>query len=353
MNYEDDEFKIRIKSWLESGVGPDIIFWHGGERFFQFIRNNHVHPLYRLWFDNNLHQRIALPAKNLVTYNDQLYGVPIYYYHWGFCYRKSTFAHLNLSVPQTWSDFLELCQELKSAGLSPISIGLKDSWVSASWFDYLNIRENGLAFHESLLRGEQCYRSPEVNKVFESWKYIVNRGFYNASPSLFGWKDMLNEVVSGKSGLTLVSSFLLSYVPTHDKKDIGFFRFPIKNELVEAHEEFPVDIAFVPTEAKHKKIAEKFLLYLVSDDVQSRLNSEIGVMPILSNACESDDISREIQALWNSKPRHAQYFDRDIDQSLAKADIEVFTRFILNANVQSAISQLESNRKSFLSEKIA
>ena len=52
-------------------------------------------------------------------------------------YNKQIFADNGVEVPETWDDFLAVCEKLKAAGVAPIYSTFKDAWtVSQGLFDY-------------------------------------------------------------------------------------------------------------------------------------------------------------------------------------------------------------------------
>ena len=52
-------------------------------------------------------------------------------------YNKQIFADNDVEVPETWDDFLAVCEKLKAAGVDPIYSTFKDAWtVSQGLFDY-------------------------------------------------------------------------------------------------------------------------------------------------------------------------------------------------------------------------
>jgi multiple sugar transport system substrate-binding protein len=38
----DAEYKEEMKTWFAKGVGPDILNWQGGERLYQYVRENKI-----------------------------------------------------------------------------------------------------------------------------------------------------------------------------------------------------------------------------------------------------------------------------------------------------------------------
>ncbi|SAK77756.1 extracellular solute-binding protein [Caballeronia temeraria] len=73
------------------------------------------------------------------------------YHSWGLFYRKYLFQTVGISEePKTWDQLMDTCKKLKAAGITPFSVGGRDAWTLAGWFDYLDLRLNGNAFRQQL-----------------------------------------------------------------------------------------------------------------------------------------------------------------------------------------------------------
>ena len=70
---------------------------------------------------------------------------------------------------------------------------------------------------------------------------------------------------------------------------IDFFQFPEITPGLPRAEEAPADAFFIPTNAKNKEDARKFLAFVARPDVQSKWNATIGQLPINSKATVGDD----------------------------------------------------------------
>lgn len=47
--------------------------------------------------------------------------VPTKYYWWSVFYKKSAFDDWGVSAPETWEDFLALCEDLKGQEVNPLA----------------------------------------------------------------------------------------------------------------------------------------------------------------------------------------------------------------------------------------
>ncbi|MFL6117316.1 MAG: ABC transporter substrate-binding protein [Catenulispora sp.] len=70
------------------------------------------------------------------------YGIPYEQHVVGFWYRKDLFTKAGITAPPTTMDDLNAdVAKLKAAGITPISIGSKDRWPDAFWWEYFAVRE--------------------------------------------------------------------------------------------------------------------------------------------------------------------------------------------------------------------
>ena len=59
-------------------------------------------------------------------------------------YNKDLFEEHGWKVPQTWSEFMALCEQIQSAGVQPLYFGFKDTWTCLAPWNALAV---GLADH--------------------------------------------------------------------------------------------------------------------------------------------------------------------------------------------------------------
>ena len=70
--------------------------------------------------------------------NGQQYAVPYSVGVVGFWYNKTLFKQAGItSTPTTWPQFIAAVNKLKAANITPISVGGKDRWPDAFYWDYL------------------------------------------------------------------------------------------------------------------------------------------------------------------------------------------------------------------------
>ena len=123
----DAESLNMIKMKLNSGEAPDIIDYNI-PAIYDIVdpASNFADLSDEAWVD-----QLLIPDN--VTYKEdgKIYGFPFLSVpgtH-GFIYNKDVFEKAGVTeVPETWEDFLNVCQKIKDSGTTPIFVP-KDSWV--------------------------------------------------------------------------------------------------------------------------------------------------------------------------------------------------------------------------------
>ena len=156
--------------------------------------------------------------------------------------------------------------KLKQAGITPFAIGTRDLWANDLWFDYLDMRINGLDFHMQLMDGKIKYTDPRVKTVFERWKSVIDKGFFLDNASSYGWQEAIPFLSQGKAGMYLLGAYVMTSLPEEARKNIGYFRFPTVDPNAPDYEEVSVNGALIPTGAKNKEAARKFLAFFAEPE---------------------------------------------------------------------------------------
>lgn len=332
VNITDREaHKTAIRNFLTADA-PDITAWYPGNRMGPFVDAGLFEDISDLWESEGLSESFAA-IKPTMTRDGKQWGVPYTYYQWGIYYRADVLEELGVEAPGTWDELLSACATIEEAGKDCFTIGTKFLWTAAGVFDYLNLRTNGYEFHNALTAGEVPYTDPRVVQVFENWKQLVEPGYFVDNHATMSWQDALAPFVSGDAAMYVMGNFAVDAMKegglTEDQ--IGYIPFPTIDPDIPRAEDAPADALFIPSAAKNKENARKFLAFIAQPDIQTEWNKTIGQLPPNSNAEVGD--SKFLQAGFETLSTAAglaQFYDRDASAEMAKAGMEGFQEFMLN-----------------------
>jgi ABC-type sugar transport system, periplasmic component len=171
------------------GVTTDVYFnnletnWEGGQ----------ADPLVTLWQDkvwnNKMFERKfiidltdlvpetskynELWMANLKTNDGKVFGAPYAISYIGNLYNKKIFRENNLEVPKTWSQFFDVCDKLKKAGITPLGFELKDTWMVQYIFDYFyKSKLGGQSFIDEIKAGTYNFNNPLFIEALKELKSL-------------------------------------------------------------------------------------------------------------------------------------------------------------------------------------
>ncbi|MBD5771995.1 ABC transporter substrate-binding protein [Marinomonas colpomeniae] len=343
--YDKEGYKTAIRNWLSTSP-PDVVFWYAGNRMKTFVDRGLFEDVSDIWEKENLKENMpsATPA---MTIDDKQWGLPYTYYQWGIYYRKDIFDKLGLSEPKTWDEFLAVNAKLKANDIAPIAIGTKYLWTAAGWFDYLNMRTNGLDFHIDLMDGKIPYTDARVRKTFEHWKELVDKGYFLDNHASYSWQEAQPFMYNGKAAMYLIGNFITPNFPEELDGKMGFFQFPQIDPAIGMAEDAPMDTIHIPSKAANKKDARTFLEFMARADNQTLVNAALLQIPPHKKAQAPDNffLNKGVKML-NDSAGTAQFYDRDTEPSMAQEGMKGFQEFMVKPERLDAIlKRLENVRK--------
>ena len=201
------------------------------------------------------------------AYKGKQYDVPTgVSYYTGVYYNKSIFNKYNLSIPTTWSQFVTLCNTLKSDGVSPLGIGGKDGWPAglnmlAAVQGLYPTETDKAALQKGLYKGTVKLTAPKPVEVLDRVKTMYDF----AQPNFAGvsYQSIPSGFASGSFAMTADGTWneptLAAAVG--NKFQFGYFPIPTSdnaedNALLGGKIELTLAI---PANAKNKMAALAYL----------------------------------------------------------------------------------------------
>jgi multiple sugar transport system substrate-binding protein len=335
--YDHESYKKAIRNWL-TAAPPDVVFWNAGHRMRQFVGPGLLEDVSDL-FTPDLRAALHASVLEQVSVGGRQFGMPFTMYPLGLYHRRDLLAAAGVPGPiRTWAQLLAACERLRARGLEPIAIGTRDLWPAAAWFDYLDLRENGLAFHLELMGGRVAYTDARVRAIFARWRELLDRGCFSRSHAASSWQESQALLYEGKAALMLIGHFIVANFPEDVRDRMDFMPFPELRPGVGRFEDAPINTLHIPAGARNKRDARRFLAFVARPDVQEALNREMLQLPVHQRAGTAADRflvkGRELLAAADGL---AQYFDRDTSEDLANVAMKGFQEFMLHPDRLDAI----------------
>ena len=341
-----EDFKQAIRAYLTASTPPDVMTWFAGNRARFFIDKGLIMDISDVWESEGWNESYPAGFRALSTVDGKQYFLPTSWYWWAVYYRTDIFEQYGLEPPETWDQFLQVCETLKENGIKPITIGTKYRWTAAAWFDYLNMRVNGPEFHINLMLGKERYDDPRVLTVFtDYWAPLIENGYFIDDPAAYSWAEAIPFMLNGEAAMYLMGDFLRDSYPDEDEANLGFFRFPIIDPAVPVGEDAPTDGFFIAANAQHADAAKKFLAFLGSVEAQQYYADNLGRLPTNLEVDTSGFTATQQKGLEliQGADYVAQFYDRDTTPEMADEGMNGFMQFWDNpGEIEEILTYLQS-----------
>ncbi|PSL08488.1 carbohydrate ABC transporter substrate-binding protein (CUT1 family) [Haloactinopolyspora alba] len=327
-----ENFRAQLPTYLTSSNPPDVLTWYAGSVARDYASEGLLLDVSDLWEGDGACAGFSDALRDLSSTEDgsQIF-VPTHYYWWGVFHRTSAFDEWGVQAPETWEDFLALCEMLRGRGIVPLTMGTGSTpWVASGWFDYLNLRINGPEYHLELLSGEHSFDSAEVRAVMTEYAKLIP--FIDPNGRSYSWQEAVTPLVQNEAAMYLMGAFFTQSVPSDVVDDIDFFRVPIIDESLPVAEEAPTDGYFAASGTDNAAGAKELMSHLAAPDSQQTYVSKAGgaylpTSPEVDTSGFSPMVQKGIQLLEESD-RLTQFFNRDSSDELQTTADAALTRFL-------------------------
>lgn len=327
---ENDAFKSKLTTVMQSGSPPDIFHSWGGGILFQYAKAGLVQDLTSA-FQSDWGNSFNQSAVSVYSQNGRTYGVPWDMGAVGFFYNKALFAKAGVTqasqLPTTWTDFLQLIQKLKNAGIAPLAIGEKESWPGMFYWIYLAMRTGGKDAFDKAYSRTGTFADPPFVQAGQLLQQLValqpfQKGFLGSA-----YTDEQTLMGNGKAAMELQGQWAPANDSSSatDKKgpELGFFPFP----MVAGGAGNPSDVLgggggfAVGKNAPPETI--DFLKFLITPEHESILVKDDGTLPTMKGVSATlNPIQQQITQLVSQASYFQLYYDQYLPPSVAQAVLD-------------------------------
>lgn len=212
----------------------------------------------------------------------------------GILYNKDMFDENGWEIPQTWSEFISLCDTIKSTGTDPLYLGYKDTWTCLAPWNALAV---GLAPSDVCSRvnsGDTTFKA-EYAEVAEKIKVLLD--YAEPNPYAYSYNDACTAFARGESAMYPIGSYAVPQIlSVNPDMNIDSFPFPANDNEADNVLNSGIDLQFsVMKESKNKEAAYEVLRFLLEDEtVQIYLDDQGGIsckegdfaLPVFLNGME-------------------------------------------------------------------
>jgi len=224
---KDTEYDAQLTSSLEAGVGADIIWLRSYDPGELIYNGGYISEL------NDVIDTLAdFPEAAInawATDDGIIYGVPIAGVTHGVFYLESIFNKYGLEEPETWAEFIEVCQTLKDNGETVFAQGTGDGWPLYEVI-YSGLGANfygGEKSRQALMAGEMKLTDEPFVKAFEAMKEL--QPYFPDGYEAINYVAMQQLFGTGQAAMYIGGSWEIGLFEDSGLTDLGWFAPPTEN----------------------------------------------------------------------------------------------------------------------------
>ncbi|KMW57426.1 Maltose/maltodextrin ABC transporter, substrate binding periplasmic protein MalE [Candidatus Rhodobacter oscarellae] len=352
---EDESFKQKLPTLLQSASAPDMFFsWSGGVFYEQAQQGFLKHlpdDVVSAW-----QQELSPGGMAALSYKDKFYGAPEASQNVAIWYNKDHAAALGVDPTsiETWDDLLAMVQVAKDGGVTPFVVGGQDKWPLHFFYSFLAMRimgqdgmaasaagENGGFDNADWVRaGQEYLRLIELEPFqngFMGVKYDQATGLWGDGESLFhlmgDWDLGASRGAASDGGLS--------------NDQLGVIPFPMVTGGKGAVTDTLGGASGFVLTSKAGPEAIDFLKTFMGVEAQQRAAREGVYIPTVPSAggLVEDPILKQFAAIGGASTYHQLFLDQFFGSSLGGAINDVSAQMATgDITAEEAAALLEETR---------
>lgn len=206
-----------------------------------------------------------------------IYALPFAGNASGVLYNKDIFEEHNWEIPETWSEFIALCDEMEAEGVQPLYFGFKDTWTCLAPWNALAVGLSDSDTCNQVNMGNTTF-TDSYREVAEKMKVLLE--YSQPNPYAYSYNDACTAFARGESAMYVIGSYAVPQIKSvNPDMDIDSFVFPANENEADNVLNSGIDLQFsVMKNCENKEAAYEVLRYLYEDEtIQIYLDNQNGV----------------------------------------------------------------------------
>jgi raffinose/stachyose/melibiose transport system substrate-binding protein len=256
-----------IQTRLRSDEPPDVFGYDTGPGFAGVLaKADLLYPL------EDAYKQYDWPiydwAKERVTYDGVLSGVPGSVEEIGVYYNADLFNELGFEEPQTVDELFQIADAVKAEGMTPFAFGDQEKWPAGHLFSIAASNVLGKDGLDEVLYGDGKWTDPEVvDGIDLMFRDFVERGYYPEDVNAITYEDANALFYSGQAAMDITGTWLVPEIDENVQDfEVGFFPFPAIDDTGTNPPSGVGGGNFISANTEEPEAAIKFLDYLMFNE---------------------------------------------------------------------------------------
>lgn len=231
-----------------------------------------------------INEELGSLVEQPVMVDDKIFALPFYGTSYGIIYNTVIFKKYDLSVPETFDEFLQLCEELENLGIIPLTIGGSEESVSQGWINYFFltcVEETNEGWLKKRNRGEVSFQDEDVIRTLTAFQSFMTGDYIQEDSINMGDAQIISAMLDQKVAMYYGTSAMLAQIWESYPRAMESDKTPLGEEL----------------ENDTVKMRPGWF-YLPDADGESVIIENIGSLWAVSEECMADLTKKEVAEIF-------------------------------------------------------
>ncbi len=174
---ENQAYKTKIKAAIAANETPDIFYTWGHGFIKPFVDAKKLLPLDE-YLTDEYKSHLAPATLTGFQFDGKTYALTTDQSVACMFYNKEMFDKYSIKIPETYDEFITAIKEFKKNGVTPLTVGAKESWTLAMYQDLFALRAVGSDNIKKTMNKEQGFDDPGYLRAASSIKELVDLGAF-------------------------------------------------------------------------------------------------------------------------------------------------------------------------------
>lgn len=267
-----------------------------------------------------------------------VFGVPYMANAAGVLYNKDIFDSHGWKIPESWPEFMKLCEDIQATGIRPLYFGFKDTWTTLAPWNALAVDIAPADVCQQVNLGKTTF-TKEYHEVAE--KILAMLKYAEEGPFAYGYNDACTAFARGESAMFVIGNYAIPQIlSVNPNMNIDSFTMPGRNDNNHTLNS-GVDLMFCVMEScPHKEAAYEVLDFLLEPE-----NIQLYVDDQNSVPCQTGEF--KLTPMLNGMRKYidagkmSDYHDHHYPSEMA-ADAQIQT-YLLHGDIDAFLAKFDKD----------
>lgn len=357
--YEESAYNNKLKVAISTGETPSIFYYPAIAGLTEWAKNGVLLDLSDAlaedpeWSATFLDG--ALDTYRLDDYGvNGIYALPNELNVDAIFYNKALFEKAGITeTPKTMDQFYDVINKLNDAGITPIGVGGKNTWVMGHIFNNILFKRIGLEGVIALGTGEKKWTDTDVVECLQITKDLKAKSAFMEGFEGIDYNTQMNQFLTGEVAMISHSSPIIPEMLASEseiKEDISFFPFPSFSDKPEYEDTRVIYtsgwmLSGTMSEAEQEAALKLVKFMTTPEAIQERMNAAMRVSPYKNTVAPKDaaQLFKDMIDYTNTITKSGgEYFDYDTTPTLVDISRNGILNMMLSDSAEDTASSIQT-----------